>query len=120
MFAVRSIFADPPRIARDLKALAAKGLVDASLGQSDDPLGFLVHDGGAATITEAAYRFVRHEPGVDVVLFGTGDAGHLRANVASLLKPPLPEADRQKLKALFGHLKEGIGLDGHGHSAPAK
>ena len=64
-------------------------------------------------MTEAAYRFVRHEPGVDVVLFGTGDAEHLRANVASLLKPPLPEADRAKLAALFGHLAVGIGLDGH-------
>ena len=55
---------------------------------------------------EAAYRFARHEPGVDVVLFGTGDAAHLRTNVASLLKPPLPEADRAKLAALFGHLAQ--------------
>jgi aryl-alcohol dehydrogenase-like predicted oxidoreductase len=62
---------------------------------------------------EAAYRFARHEPGVDVTLFGTGDAAHLRANVASLLKPPLPAADHAKLVALFGHLKEGIGLDSH-------
>ena len=45
------------------------------------------------------------------MLFGTGDAAHLRANVASLLKPPLPEADRAKLVALFGHLTDGIGLD---------
>ena len=66
---------------------------------------------------EAAYRFARHEPGVDVVLFGTGDAAHLRTNVASLLKPPLPEADRAKLVALFGHLT-GIGLDGHQAPAP--
>jgi aryl-alcohol dehydrogenase-like predicted oxidoreductase len=113
MFAVRSMFADPPRIARELRELAAKGLVDKSLGETDDPLGFLIHEGGAANITEAAYRYVRHEPGVDVVLFGTGDAGHLRANVTSLLKPPLPESDRAKLKALFGHLAIGIGLDGH-------
>jgi aryl-alcohol dehydrogenase-like predicted oxidoreductase len=112
MFAVRSIFADPPRVAREIKELAAKGLVDKSLAQSDDPLGFLVHPGGAANMIEAAYRFVRHEPGVDVVLFGTGDVAHLRSNIASLLKPPLPEADRAKLTALFGHLK-GIGLDGH-------
>jgi L-galactose dehydrogenase len=66
---------------------------------------------------EAAYRFARHEPGVDVVLFGTGDAAHLRSNIASLLKPPLPDADREKLKALFGHLT-GIGLDGHQAPAP--
>jgi len=112
MFAVRSIFADPPRIAREVKELAAKGLVDASLGATDDPLGFLVHEGGAANLVDAAYRYARHEPGVDIVLFGTGDAAHLRSNVASLLKPPLPDADRTKLKALFGHLT-GIGLDGH-------
>ena len=112
MFAVRSIFTDPPRVAREMKELAAKGLVEQWLGETDDPLGFLVHDGGAANMIEAAYRFARHEPGVDVVLFGTGDAGHLRTNVASLLKPPLPDADRAKLAALFGHLT-GVGLDGH-------
>jgi aryl-alcohol dehydrogenase-like predicted oxidoreductase len=112
MFAVRSIFADPPRVAREIKELAAKGLAEPWLGQVEDPLGFLVHEGGPSNIIEAAYRFARHEPGVDVVLFGTGNAGHLRANVTSLLKPPLPDADRQKLVALFGHLI-GIGLDGH-------
>ena len=117
MFAVRSIFADPPRIAREMRAMAAQGLVDKSLGDSDDPLGFLVHAGGAANVIEAAYRFARHEPGVDVVLFGTGDAAHLRTNVASLLKPPLPDADREKLAKLFGHLTNGVGLDGH--QAPA-
>jgi len=112
VFAVRSIFADPPRVAREMKELADKGLVEKWLGESNDPLGFLIHEGGAASLTEAAYRFVRHEPGVDVVLFGTGDAGHLRSNVAALLKPPLPEADREKLAKLFGHLT-GIGLDSH-------
>jgi aryl-alcohol dehydrogenase-like predicted oxidoreductase len=113
MFAVRSIFADPPRIAKEMREAAAKGLVETWLGETPEPLGFLIHEGGAADLTEAAYRYVRHEPGVDVVLFGTGDAGHLRTNVASLLKPPLPEADRAKLAKLFGHLTNGIGLDGH-------
>ena len=112
MFAVRSIFADPPRVAREIRELTDKDLVEKWLGETDDPLGFLVHEAGAASLIDAAYRFARYEPGVDVVLFGTGDAAHLRANVASLTKPPLPQADRDKLIALFGHLK-GIGLDGH-------
>ena len=105
----------PIRLASPGKCASSprKGLVEKWLGETDEPLGFLVHEGGAANVIEAAYRFARHEPGVDVVLFGTGDAGHLRTNVASLLKPPLPEADRQKLAALFGHLTNGIGLDGH-------
>jgi L-galactose dehydrogenase len=119
MFAVRSIFADPPRVAREMRALADKGLIDKSLVDLNDPLGFLIHEGGAANMTEAAYRYARHEPGVDLVLFGTGDAAHLRANIAALEKPPLPAADREKLAALFGHLAEGIGLDGHQAAAPA-
>ena len=110
MFAVRSIFAKPERVVAAMRDAAAQGKVDKSLGESAEPLGFLIHAGGAANITEAAYRFARHEPGVDVVLFGTGDAGHLRTNVASLLRPPLPQADRDKLAALFGQLT-GVGMD---------
>ena len=110
MFAVRGIFARPAQLAATMKELAAAGLVPAELAQSDTPLDFLIHPGGAASLTDAAYRYVRHEPGVDVVLFGTGDAAHLRTNIASILKPPLPEADRTKLKDLFSHLR-GVGLE---------
>jgi aryl-alcohol dehydrogenase-like predicted oxidoreductase len=119
MFAVRSIFADPPRIARELRELAAKGLVDKSLGETKDPLGFLIRAGGASNMIEAAYRYARHEPGVDVVLFGTGNVEHLKANIAAINMPPLPEADRAKIEKLFGHLDVGIGLDGGATPASA-
>ena len=109
MFAVRSIFARPERVAETMRELAAAGMVPQSLADTPDPLGFLVHPNGASSLTDAAYRYVRHEPGVDVVLFGTGDQAHLRANVESILKPPLPQADRDRLKALFSHLR-GVGL----------
>jgi aryl-alcohol dehydrogenase-like predicted oxidoreductase len=110
MFAVRGIFARPAQLAATMRALAASGQVPAWLAESEDPLGFLVHADGASSLTDAAYRYVRHEPGVDVVLFGTGDADHLRSNVASILKPPLPAADVAKLRDLFSHLR-GVGLD---------
>jgi aryl-alcohol dehydrogenase-like predicted oxidoreductase len=110
MFAVRSIFARSGHLSGTMKELAASGQVPAALAESDDPLGFLVHAGGASSVTDAAYRYVRHEPGVDVVLFGTGDQDHLRTNIASILAPPLPEADRARLAGLFAHLR-GVGLD---------
>jgi aryl-alcohol dehydrogenase-like predicted oxidoreductase len=110
MFAVRNIFSQPGRLQSTMRDLAADGLVPQALGDDPDPLGFLVHEGGASSVIDAAYRFVRHEPGVDVVLFGTGDEAHLRTNIGSLLKPPLPEADRARLSGLFGHLV-GVGLD---------
>jgi aryl-alcohol dehydrogenase-like predicted oxidoreductase len=110
MFAVRNIFSRPERLAAALRELTARGQLPRWLADAPNPLGFLLHERGAGTITEAAYRFVRHEPGVNVVLFGTGDPDHLRANIAALLAPPLPLADRQTLSKLFGHLV-GVGLD---------
>ncbi len=112
MFVVRNIFSKPERLKTALRELTASRQLPRWLADAPNPLGFLIHeqDGGAATVTEAAYRFVRHEPGVDVVLFGTGDPAHLRTNIASILKPPLPETDRRILAKLFGNLV-GVGLD---------
>jgi L-galactose dehydrogenase len=110
MFAVRNIFSRPERLAAALRELTANGQLPRWLADAPNPLGFLIHAEGAGTITEAAYRFVRHEPGVDVVLFGTGEPDHLRANIAALSAPPLPLADRQTLTKLFGGLV-GVGLD---------
>jgi len=54
------------------------------------------------SLTEAAYRFCRAEPGIHVVLVGTGNIQHLEENIASVLRPPLPDDARQKLIDLFG------------------
>lgn len=110
MFVVRNIFSRPGLLEKTVQELVRDGALPADLPNQDDPLGFLVHDGGAAGIIDAAYRFVRHQPGVDVVLFGTGNPDHLQSNIDSILKPPLPDADVGKLHALFGGLT-GVGLD---------
>jgi aryl-alcohol dehydrogenase-like predicted oxidoreductase len=110
MFAVRNIFSKPDVLKKTVADLAAEGKLPASMAAEANPLGFLVHEGGAESVTDAAYRFARHEPGIDVVLFGTGSVAHLEANVASLLRPPLPAADTARLYQLFGHLV-GVGLD---------
>ena len=118
MHAVRSIFARPDFLAASIRELAQAGRVPAELAQSDAPLDFLVHTGGAASTTDAAYRFARHSPGVDVVLFGTGSPKHLDENIASLLRPPLPAADRARLLDLFGNVS-GLGLESPGSARPA-
>ncbi len=113
MHAVRSIFARPDFLAASIRDLVAAGKAPAELARSDGPLDFLVHPGGAASVTEAAYRFARHSAGVDVVLFGTGNAGHLKANVAALTRSRLPQADLDRFFALFGAVS-GLGLESPG------
>jgi aryl-alcohol dehydrogenase-like predicted oxidoreductase len=109
MFVVRSLFSVPGRLQDTMRQLAVEGRVPDWLAEREQPLDFLIH-GDTASVIDAAYRYARHEPGADVVLFGTGDLEHLQSNVESILKPPLPAADVAQLNALFGAL-EGIGLD---------
>ena len=110
MFVVRSIFSIPGRLEETMASLAADGKVPDWLAEGEGPLDFLIHEGGAESVIDAAYRYARHEPGTDVILFGTGVEEHLRTNLASILKPPLPAEDVAKLNELFNHL-EGVGLD---------
>jgi aryl-alcohol dehydrogenase-like predicted oxidoreductase len=119
MFAVRNIFSQPERLRATIRDLAAAEEIPQWLADTPDPLGFLIYEGGASSVPDAAYRFVRHEPGVDVVLFGTGSPEHLRTNIGSILKPPLPEANRRQLVTLFGHLV-GVGLDAPHLSRPRR
>jgi len=101
MFAVRFALSRPARLDEVLRQLVAAGQLDPGEINSDDPLGFLVHDQGAKSIVDAAYRFCRHEPGAHVVLSGTGNPDHMAANIESLSRPPLPEADLVKLRHMF-------------------
>jgi L-galactose dehydrogenase len=104
MFAVRKALASPAGVRRVVDGLVERGEVDPAVVDADDPLGFLIGEGGAASLTEAAYRFARHEPGCHVVLTGTGSVDHLAENVASINGPPLPADHRQRLDKIFGHV----------------
>ena len=110
MFAVRAIFSTPGRLRQDIATLVAEGRLPAALAQKDNALDFLLGAGGAESIIEAAYRYARHEPGANVVLFGTGNPNHIEPNVRAILKPPLRDSDRTTIAELFGAL-EGVGLD---------
>jgi aryl-alcohol dehydrogenase-like predicted oxidoreductase len=102
MFAVRRALSRPER----LKTIVANLIKKRALSATDlnDLVDFMLRESNAQTLPEVAYRFCRHEPGVDVVLTGTGNPEHLKANVQSILKPALPERVLERLEAVFGSL----------------
>ncbi|HYQ96953.1 MAG TPA: aldo/keto reductase [Candidatus Nitrosocosmicus sp.] len=104
MFAVRRALSQSDRLRSLCGELMQKGVLPRDAVNAEDPLGFLLKEGAAATIPEAAYRFCRHEPAVNVVLTGTGNPEHLKANIEAILKPPLPQPALQRLDELFGRL----------------
>jgi aryl-alcohol dehydrogenase-like predicted oxidoreductase len=111
MFVVRNIFSNAAYRREIFAKLVEQGLLDRSiLAHGADPLEFVVSEGGAESITDAAYRYARHEQGADVILFGTGNKAHVEANIASILRPPLAPRAVERLHKSFGHLT-GVGLD---------
>jgi aryl-alcohol dehydrogenase-like predicted oxidoreductase len=101
MFAVRRALSRPERLAQVIEELIENGQLDPADIDREDPLGFLIHEGGAVSVPDAAYRFCRDEPGAHVILSGTGNPAHLKANLASFERPPLPVEDRRRLEQLF-------------------
>lgn len=57
-------------------------------------------EAGIGSLPELAYRFSRHQAGMDVILTGTGDPEHLEKNIAAVLAPPLPPELLDRLRAL--------------------
>jgi len=109
MFAVRRALSDPAALKEVLLDLRSRGLVDPDLVGEEQALDFLLREGGAESLPEAAYRFCRYEPGVHVVLSGTGKLDHLDRNAASLARPPLPEEDVARLKLMFQRVDDVSG-----------
>ncbi len=101
MFAVRLALSRPQRLKECIDELIKNKQVNTSDIDENDPLGFLIHENGASSVVDAGYRFCRDEPGTHVILSGTGNLNHLKENIKTILKPPLPEKDVIKLREIF-------------------
>jgi aryl-alcohol dehydrogenase-like predicted oxidoreductase len=104
MFAVRLALSRPQRLKECINDLALKKQIEPTEINIEEPLKFLLYSGGAESLVEAAYRFCRYEPGTHVILSGTGNIDHLKSNIHSLSKPPLPEKDVERLKKIFRYV----------------
>jgi aryl-alcohol dehydrogenase-like predicted oxidoreductase len=102
MFAVRSALSNRDQLRKDIKKILEQGQADPDLVKTEGTLDFLVQDGFAASIIEAAYRFCRHTPGIGIVLTGTSSAAHLKNNLVSIQGPKLPDEVLKRLQAMFG------------------
>lgn len=101
MFAVRTALSNPDKLREELRKMADAGQYESDM---QHPLDFLVENGYASSIMEAAYRYCCHTPGIHVTLTGTGDLSHLDHNLRSIAMPSLPDPALSKLHNLFGQV----------------
>jgi aryl-alcohol dehydrogenase-like predicted oxidoreductase len=65
-----------------------------------DHMTRIAREAGIGGLAELAYRYCRHQPGMHVVLTGTGDPKHLSGNIAAALAGPLPPDVMERLRTL--------------------
>jgi predicted aldo/keto reductase-like oxidoreductase len=109
MFAVRRALSNPNALKELLDQLVAKGEIDLTGYNKVAPLDFVTAPGVAQSLAQAAYRYCRHEPGIDVVLSGTGNIAHLEENARSLQMPPLPADALARINSLFAGVESVSG-----------
>jgi L-galactose dehydrogenase len=76
-----------------------------------------LRENGVERLTDAAYRFCRHERGVAVTLIGTGNIVHLEENIAAAAAPPLPPSVVQAIRALAADQSATFGGAGAGRTS---
>lgn len=109
MFSVRRAMTNQDHLLTTIQSMIQSDDLDDTLINPENPFDFLdTFDGHTSEmhapggVTETAYRFVAHEPNVDITLFGTGNPAHARSNVEAIRMPPLAAEVREALIARFG------------------
>ena len=105
MFAVRKALSHPDNLRAFVADLVQKGEIEPA--DIDDFPAFLLAQ--TTSLPDAAYRFCRDEPGVHVVLSGTGNADHLTSNLQSFHRPALPAEATQRLRHMFRNVVSTTG-----------
>lgn len=100
MFAVRNALRSPAKFKLAVETLQTEGVISNRRSASAILASLLDHS-DVASVPDLAYRYCRYQPGIDVVMFGTGRFDHLHQNIVSLLRSPLPDEITQSLNQIF-------------------
>jgi L-galactose dehydrogenase len=101
MFAVRRAISRPEVLREVLGELASLGLLERDAIDLDTLAPLLPSGTSESDLTDIAYRFCNNEPGMHVVLSGTGNPEHLASNAQSLIAPPLSASHTKMLHQIF-------------------
>ena len=108
MSAIRVKLSKPSELEKTIAHYKSIGLLADDALPIEKPLEFLVHD-DVKSVAEAGYKFGIDHPAISTLLIGTGNINHLESNVETVLGPPLPNADIDKIRSILGHINESEG-----------
>lgn len=105
---VGRVFGNPRRLALTLEALRDATVIDPGSCRGANTFDWLLSE-DVPTVVAAARKFAAGGAGVSTVLSAATSPAQLEENLSAVTGPPLPAADRLRLREMFGGLCCPIG-----------
>lgn len=109
MFAIRRSLSKPDKYEETIKKLIESGEVTTDGMDPYTLFDELIEQGHGVSMADIAYRFTREEPGTHVILSGTSNPAHLRANRETFDRPILSAETIAQLKSIFRNVSSITG-----------
>ncbi len=109
MFAVRNVMSQPGLFQSKMLELVREGHLGPEWSDIPGPMPDHLRRYDVDSTVELGYRYAAYSAHIAAVMMGTGNAKHLRENIRSVGKGPLPEELLRELARHFGHLEHVSG-----------
>ncbi len=105
MIPVRHLIRCPEHLKTNIAYAKERGIITNGDLPDDNPRQWII-EGRVLPLPAVGYKYVAAHPAVATVLTGTANINHLEDNVCSILGPPLPERDVERLRSIFSRVWE--------------
>ncbi len=109
VFTVRNVFWNENRLEEVIQELKDSGKISPKALPGKKPLDWIIAEGAADTLVEAAYRYACYTDPVTTVMCGSKNLKEVKENVRSIEKGDLPPSARERLSTLFGRIDVPVG-----------
>lgn len=109
VFTVRNVFWNEQRLEEVISELKNAGKIPMESLPEKKPLQWIIDEGAADTLVEAAYRYACYTDPVTTVMCGSKKIEELEENIHSIEKGDLPGEVRERLGNIFGSIDVPVG-----------
>ena len=105
MSPVRKPFCHPHDLIKWIYAYKNEGVLGSEALSKSDPIFHWIKQ-GTAVLADSGIKFVAHQKKIHVIITGTSNSDHLKANVDSAFSTPLSATDEATLRHIYGKIRK--------------
>ncbi len=105
MSPLRKPFCNPHELIKWINSYKNEGILGPEALSESDPVFHWIKE-GMAVLADRGIKYVAHQKAIHVIVTGTSNLDHLKANVDSAFSPPLPPPVEAALRRIYGKIEK--------------